>query len=25
MFVLVGMSDPGLTIWPTHRVLGRHA
>ncbi len=22
MFVLVGMSDPGLTIWPTHRVLG---
>lgn len=22
MFVLIGMSDPGLTIWPTHRVLG---
>ncbi|HVU62556.1 MAG TPA: DUF1015 domain-containing protein [Phycisphaerales bacterium] len=22
MFVLVGMSDPGLVIWPTHRVLG---
>jgi len=22
MMVLVGMSDPGLTIWPTHRVLG---
>ncbi len=22
MFVLVGMSDPGLTIWPTHRILG---
>ena len=22
MFVLVGMSDPGLAIWPTHRVLG---
>lgn len=22
MIVLVGMSDPGLTIWPTHRVLG---
>lgn len=22
MFVLVGMSDPGLIIWPTHRVLG---
>lgn len=21
MFVLVGMSDPGLAIWPTHRVL----
>jgi uncharacterized protein (DUF1015 family) len=22
MMVLVGMSDPGLVIWPTHRVLG---
>jgi uncharacterized protein (DUF1015 family) len=22
MFVMVGMSDPGLVIWPTHRVLG---
>lgn len=22
MFVLIGMSDPGLVIWPTHRVLG---
>lgn len=22
MIVLVGMSDPGLVIWPTHRVLG---
>jgi uncharacterized protein (DUF1015 family) len=22
MIVLIGMSDPGLTIWPTHRVLG---
>lgn len=22
LIVLVGMSDPGLTIWPTHRVLG---
>ncbi len=22
MIVLVGMSDPGLAIWPTHRVLG---
>src|SRR5207247_749663 len=22
MMVLVGMSDPGLIIWPTHRVLG---
>jgi uncharacterized protein (DUF1015 family) len=22
MFVLVGMSDPGLVIWPTHRVIG---
>jgi len=22
MMVLVGMSDPGLEIWPTHRVLG---
>lgn len=22
MFVLVGMSDPGLVIWPTHRVFG---
>lgn len=22
MFVLVGMSDPGLVIWPTHRILG---
>lgn len=22
MFVLVSMSDPGLVIWPTHRVLG---
>jgi uncharacterized protein (DUF1015 family) len=22
MFVLVGMQDPGLAIWPTHRVLG---
>jgi uncharacterized protein (DUF1015 family) len=22
MFILIGMSDPGLVIWPTHRVLG---
>ena len=22
MFVLISMNDPGLVIWPTHRVLG---